>query len=223
VATNPPISPGGRVAKRTFDVVLAGCGLVVALPVFLVVPILIKMTSPGPVFYGARRVGLRGQQFQMWKFRTMRPDASASSALITGGEDPRITRIGAYLRKLKIDELPQLLNVLNGTMSIVGPRPQSPKYVEHYDESALRTLSVKPGLTGPAMIVSQETLLSSQSPQDNESYYLEHLLPERITRDLYYVDHWSFGLDVTCVVRTAQALLSRDRSVRQKSIVDLGS
>ena len=213
-----PIAIPGRIAKRALDVVVALSGLICASPLFVIMPIVIKATSPGPVFYRANRVGQFGHNFKMIKFRTMIATADHSGPLVTGGDDPRITSVGAWMRKMKIDEIPQLCNVFAGSMSVVGPRPQSPRYIEHYGEGGLRSLTVKPGLTSPAMIVSQETLLDAGSPEENERYYVESLLPIRVQNDLDYIDNWSFMGDVRCAFRTAQAMFSRDSARKHKPI-----
>ena len=218
IARIHPIPIPGRIAKRLFDLTLSMAGLLCVLPLFVIIPITIKVTSHGPVFYRANRVGQFGHEFRMFKFRTMTATADSTGPLVTGGRDPRITKVGAWMRKLKIDESPQLFNVLAGSMSVVGPRPQSPKYLEHYGEAGMRSLSVKPGLTSPAMIVSQESLLEAESPEENEKNYLENLLPIRIEHDLNYVDTWSFMGDVRCTFRTAWAMVATDATRRKMPI-----
>ena len=208
----------GRIAKRAFDVVVDACGLIRASPLFVVMPIVIKATSHGSVFYRANRVGQFRHEFAMIKFRTMTATADLSGPLVTGGDDPSITRAGTWMRKMKIEKIPQFYNVLADSMSVVGPRQQSPPYIQYYGREGLRSLAVKPGLTSPAMIVSQESLLTLGSPKEVEQYYVDQLLPKRIERNLAYIDYWSFSADIKCVYRTIRALFSTDTSRRHNPI-----
>jgi lipopolysaccharide/colanic/teichoic acid biosynthesis glycosyltransferase len=147
---------------------------------FLVVAILIKLESQGPIFFLQERVGKDGKVFRLIKFRSMRVGTHAKGVLITIGEDPRITRIGSFLRKYKLDELPQLYNVLVGEMSIVGPRPEVTRYVAYYTTEQRVVLSVKPGITDLASIEYRDESLLLQKQADPERYYIEHIMPEKI-------------------------------------------
>ena len=138
--------------KRTLDVVLGAVGFVLLLPVMAVVALLVALDSTGPVVYGAQRVGRNGQPFTMFKFRSMARGADAVGPAVTGAYDFRVTRVGAFLRRTKLDELPQLLNVIAGQMSLVGPRPESPTYVERWTDTERAVLAMRPGITGPTQI-----------------------------------------------------------------------
>lgn len=177
--------------KRLFDLFFAALGLVLLSPLLLAVALAVKLTSPGPVLFTQERVGYRGRPFKVLKFRTMVTDAERRGAPLTVGADPRITPAGRILRRLKLDELPQLINVLKGEMSLVGPRPTLAYQVEKYTPRQRRRLEVKPGLTGWAQIHGR-TKLS---------------WPERIEYDLWYVDNWSLALDFKIILRTFMVIL----------------
>jgi undecaprenyl phosphate N,N'-diacetylbacillosamine 1-phosphate transferase len=181
--------------KRVLDIVAAASGLILLLPLLLLIAIVIKLSSAGPVFYLQERAGLRGKRFRMLKFRTMVEDAEQTgSGLYVAEEDPRITRVGKVLRRFSLDELPQLLQVLTGEMSLVGPRPALPYHVESYTAQQARRLLMRPGLTGLSQ-VNGRNLLS---------------WPERIERDVWYVDHFSLLLDAQILLRTPAVWLSGD-------------
>jgi lipopolysaccharide/colanic/teichoic acid biosynthesis glycosyltransferase len=165
---------------RLFDIIFALISIVLFAPMFLVVAILIKLESQGPIFFLQERVGKDGKVFRLIKFRSMRVGTHAKGVLITIGEDPRITRIGSFLRKYKLDELPQLYNVLVGEMSIVGPRPEVTRYVAYYTTEQRVVLSVKPGITDLASIEYRDESLLLQKQADPERYYIEHIMPEKI-------------------------------------------
>jgi lipopolysaccharide/colanic/teichoic acid biosynthesis glycosyltransferase len=193
-------------AKRALDVVLAGVALVAAAPLLALAAIGIRLSGPGPILYRARRIGLHGRSFTMYKLRTMRVGQAEASA-ITAKDDPRVFPFGALLRRTKLDELPQLYNVLRGSMAIVGPRPEDPRMVElfyaplHHD-----TLRVPPGLTCPGSIFAYthgEALLDASDP---ERCYAERLLPLKLALDLVYVRRRSVGYDVALIARTAWVL-----------------
>jgi lipopolysaccharide/colanic/teichoic acid biosynthesis glycosyltransferase len=194
-----------RLSKRVFDLVFASLGLILLAPVFVVVAVLIKLDSPGPVFFKGERVGQYGKVFRILKFRSMIPDAPQKGAAITCKDDPRITRVGRILRKTKLDELPSLVNVLRGEMSLVGPRPESPVWVARYTPEQRSVLSVKPGITGLAQVKyrSEESLLSGQNL---EQEYLE-IMEDKLSIDLNYVEASSFFLDLLVLVDTAKALV----------------
>jgi lipopolysaccharide/colanic/teichoic acid biosynthesis glycosyltransferase len=202
------------VAKRLFDVVVAALGLVAAAPVLLVAAVGIRLSSRGPLLYRARLVGRNGRLFTMYKLRTMHVDPRGSGSVITAERDPRVFRFGRPLRRLKIDELPQLVNVLRGEMSLVGPRPQHPDVVlRHYTPDDWETLRVRPGLSSPGSLYDSahgEPLVGSADP---ERAYAERLLPLVLALDRVYVRRASLWYDTTLVGRTlvliAASLLGR--------------
>ncbi|NYG32334.1 sugar transferase [Sphaerotilus montanus] len=197
-------------AKRLFDLLLSSLGLaVLALPLALVA-LAIKLDSPGPVFYRQVRVGLRGREFRIHKFRTMAHDPGDRGPQLTVGLDARITRVGAFLRRTKLDELAQLFDVFEGTMSLVGPRPEVPRYVALYP-AALRekVLSVRPGITDFASIEyrDESTLLARSA--DPERTYREVILPTKLALQARYVDRSGLGTDLVLIGRTVWAIIAR--------------
>jgi FlaA1/EpsC-like NDP-sugar epimerase/lipopolysaccharide/colanic/teichoic acid biosynthesis glycosyltransferase len=191
--------------KRLLDLCGAVVGLLVSLPLLMVVAIAVRLDSPGPVLFRALRVGRAGRPFRVYKFRSMFVDADRGPA-ITRGVDPRVTRVGRIIRPLRIDELPQLLNVLKGDMSLVGPRPEAPSIVERYTEGQREVLQVRPGITGPTQLGSLDE--SAQLPADGEptEYYVRHLLPGKLAQDLQYVRTRTFTGDLGILLRTPIAL-----------------
>lgn len=195
--------------KRIFDFTASLLVILIALPLWLAVAIAIKLTSPGPVFYRGVRVGRDGEPFAIYKFRTMVEDASNRGPGITSGNDSRITRIGRLLRKLKIDEMPQLINVLEGDMSIVGPRPEDPRYVAHYTPEQRRVLSVRPGMASPAFIkYRHEEEILATAGEDLEHIYLTRVLPDKLQMDLDYIEQQSFLGDLTVLAQAALSLFT---------------
>lgn len=195
------------VARRVFDTAVAGLGLVISSPVLLVAAVAIRLDSPGPVIFRQKRVGLNGAPFEILKFRTMRVDAERVGAQLTVGADPRITKVGAFLRAWKIDELPQLANVVKGEMALVGPRPEVPRYVELYTPEQRRVLSVRPGITDPASIeFRNESELMAEQP-DPELYYREVIMPRKVQLNLDYLARRSLGTDLGILFATAKAVL----------------
>jgi lipopolysaccharide/colanic/teichoic acid biosynthesis glycosyltransferase len=193
--------------KRVFDIAVALIGLIVLIPLFVVIAFLIKLDSPGPVFFKGKRVGQHGEIFYILKFRSMVVDAPHKGPAITCKDDPRVTRIGRLLRKTKLDELPGLVNVLKGEMSLVGPRPEAPAWVERYTPQQRAVLNVKPGITGLTQIKyrNEEELLSSANL---ETEY-PRIMNDKLKIDLDYVETHSLGLDVRILMETAVALLRR--------------
>ena len=194
--------------KRLFDIVCATAALVVAAPLIGIAAIGIKLTDAGPVFYRARRVGLLGREFTMFKLRTMRHAPEGDSGpLITGARDPRVYSFGHLLRRTKIDELPQLFNVLRGDMAIVGPRPEDPAIVrQHYSSSDLETLAVRPGLASPGSIyqfTSGDKLLTGKDP---ETRYVDKLLKTKLALDRVYLRRASMARDLAIIGRTLFAI-----------------
>ena len=202
-------SHASAVIKRLFDLVLAALGLVLLSPVFLLVAAWIKLDSPGPVFFRQERVGRGGVPFRIHKFRTMQQGlAGSNDRLITVGDDPRITRAGVWLRHSKLDEFPQLIDVLAGHMSLVGPRPEVPRYVALYPE-ALRdkVLSVRPGITDLASIEYRDESQRLARASDPEREYVEVVMPTKLRAAARYVDQMSLGTDLRVLVATLRALL----------------
>ncbi len=176
-------------ATRFFDFVFSFLGLIILSPIIVLIAALIKVSSKGDVFYRQKRVGIYGRDFQLYKFRSMFTNADKKGLLTVGGKDSRITRVGAYLRKYKLDELPQLLNVLQGNMSLVGPRPEVRKYVDLYTEEQRKVLSVLPGITDYASIAfrNENELLGNAA--DPEALYVQEVMPEKIRLNFAYINH----------------------------------
>lgn len=176
---------------RFFDFILSLVGLVILAPIFIVLAVWIKIDSVGPVFYKQIRVGQNGKDFGLFKFRSMVVDADKKGLITVGGRDPRITRSGYFIRKYKLDELPQLINVLVGDMSLVGPRPEVRKYVELYDDEQNKVLSVKPGITDYASIeyMDENEILGKST--DPEKTYIEEIMPEKIKYNMKYIKNRS--------------------------------
>jgi lipopolysaccharide/colanic/teichoic acid biosynthesis glycosyltransferase len=187
--------------KRFFDLIAAIVGLALLIPFFLVIAVLIKLSSTGPVFYRGVRIGLNGQPFRIFKFRTMRPDAELVGSTSTGHNDPRITRIGRWLRPAKLDELPQLINVLKGEMSLVGPRPEVLEHTSEYTKEEQVILSVRPGITDYASIrfYNLNELVGSEDPRRT---FVENYRPEKNRLRVYYVKNQSFCGDIKLIFRT---------------------
>jgi len=195
-----------RFGKRWFDGVASALGLIVLSPFLVVTAIAVKLDSPGPAFFLQTRVGQFGKLFSMFKFRSMKTGGEAGSKL-TPSADPRITRLGAWLRRTKIDELPQLFNVVLGDMSLVGPRPEVPDFVAHYTKAQRAVLNARPGITGPSANVYEEELLASQ--QDKEYFYITTVLPAKLEIDLRYCEKIAFLSDLETLYQTFAKLLTR--------------
>jgi lipopolysaccharide/colanic/teichoic acid biosynthesis glycosyltransferase len=194
--------------KRFFDVLLAGLGLLVLGPLFAAIALWIKLDSHGPVFFRQERVGRYGVPFRIHKFRTMAHDAPASGPQITVGADARITRAGAWLRRTKLDELPQLIDVLGGAMSIVGPRPEVPRYVAMYPADLRdKVLSVRPGITDFASIHYRDESALLARAADPEREYTEVVMPAKLRLAAQYVDQATLATDLRLIGRTLKALL----------------
>ncbi len=196
--------------KRVFDLFWTIPGLVVLSPLFGVIALWIKLDDGGPVFFRQERVGQNGQLFRIWKFRTMVVDAEKRGRPLTVGRDPRITRAGYRLRRYKLDELPQLLNVLRGEMSLVGPRPEVPRYVALYTPEQRRVLDLMPGITDPASIrYRHENELLSQA-EDPEKVYVEEIMPEKIRINLDYAQRATIWSDFWVILQTLGFVPVRD-------------
>lgn len=188
--------------KRVFDIISCSLAVILLLPLEIVIALCIVCGSKGGVFYKQVRVGKGDKDFKLLKFRTMRPNADKQGLLITVGADNRITKIGHFLRKYKLDELPQFLNIIKGDMSVVGPRPEVRRYVDMYNERQLRVLSVRPGLTDYASIeyISESELLAkSDNP---EKTYIEEVMPAKLELNLKYIEKQSIGEDIRLIFKT---------------------
>ncbi len=192
--------------KRVFDVIASGIGLLLLSPLFLVLAIWIKLDSEGPVFYRQVRVGKNNKDFRIFKFRSMRVNADKGS-LVTIGEDPRITRSGRFIRKMKLDELPQLINVLIGDMSLVGPRPEVRHYVDYWTPQQMTVLCVRPGITDPASIKFRNENELMGKTDDPERFYIETLMQEKLEMYLKYVSHHSLMGDLGLIFKTIAAVI----------------
>lgn len=188
--------------KRLFDIVASLIGLIILLPFLVIISLCVLLSSPGGIFYRQVRVGKNGKDFRLWKFRSMRPDSDTKGLLTVGGRDPRVTKIGYFLRKFKLDELPQLINVLVGDMSLVGPRPEVRKYVNMYTPDQLRVLDVRPGITDYASIeYSNENELLAKSA-DPEKTYIEEVMPAKLKLNMKYIEEKSLATDLKIIFRT---------------------
>ncbi|WP_288967205.1 sugar transferase [uncultured Porphyromonas sp.] len=194
--------------KRLFDIVASTLGLIVLSPLFLVLAVWIKVDSKGPVFYRQTRVGWHNKDFRIFKFRSMRVGSDRGSLVTIGGRDPRITKSGYYIRKYKLDEFPQLINVLIGDMSLVGPRPEVRHYVDYWTPEQMRVLDVRPGITDPASIkFRNENELMAQA-DDPEQYYINVIMQEKLRLYLEYVDNQSFLYDLRLIFATLRVVIT---------------
>lgn len=194
--------------KRLFDILASGCGLLVLSPIFIIVAIWIKLDSQGPVFYRQTRVGRYNKDFRIFKFRSMRVGSDKGSLVTIGGRDPRVTRSGYFIRKFKIDELPQLINVFTGDMSLVGPRPEVRHYVNYWTPDQMRVLDVRPGITDPASIRFRNENVLLEKAQDPERYYIDVIMQEKIKLYLEYVEKSSFWYDIKLIFQTFKVIIT---------------
>lgn len=193
--------------KRLFDLIICLPAVFLLLPVFILIAIWIKIDSHGPVFYLQERIGLNRIPFRIFKFRTMRINADQQGLLTVGGRDPRVTASGYYLRKFKLDELPQLINVVIGNMSLVGPRPEVKKYVDLYSQTQMKVLTVKPGITDYASIAyADENELLARSA-DPEKTYIEEVMPAKLQLNLKYIEEQGVLTDLRIIFQTIQKIL----------------
>lgn len=193
--------------KRAFDIVFSLFGLLLLSPLIVVVSILVRVESLGDAFYRGERVGLNGKLFNILKFRSMIADAAKLGGTSTSQDDPRVTRIGSLIRKYKIDEIPQLINVLCGDMSFVGPRPQVEWAVKLYNDSERRLLSVRPGITDYASIAFRNEGEILKGSKDPDKDYLEKIAPEKIRLGLKYVDNHNLWIDLKIIAATIRAVI----------------
>jgi len=175
---------------RFFDIFFSFVGLVLISPIFVMIGVLIKISSKGPILFKQFRIGLNGSEFKVFKFRTMRLDADKLGLITVGGRDPRVTSIGYILRKFKLDELPQLINVLIGEMSLVGPRPEVKKYVDLYTAEQRVVLSIRPGITDWASINYRDENVILGDSSDPEKDYIEKVMPDKLNYNLVYIENY---------------------------------
>lgn len=193
--------------KRLFDIVASGLGIIVLSPLFLILAFWIVLDSKGPVFYRQNRVGRFNKDFRMLKFRSMAEGSDKGSLVTIGKRDSRITRAGYFLRKFKLDELPQLFNVFSGDMSLVGPRPEVRHYVNYWTPEQMHVLDIRPGITDPASIKFRNENELLEQVEDPEKYYIEVIMQEKIKLYLEYVENHSFWGDLGIVFKTIQAIV----------------
>ena len=194
--------------KRLFDIVASGLGLLVLSPLFLVLAIWIKLDSEGPVFYRQVRVGKDNKDFRIFKFRSMRVGSDKGSLVTIGGRDPRITRSGYFIRKFKLDEFPQLINVFVGDMSLVGPRPEVRHYVNYWTEEQMHVLDVRPGITDPASIKFRNENELMEQAEDPEDYYINVIMQEKLKLYLEYVKNHTFWGDIGLIFKTFWVIIT---------------
>ena len=195
-----------RMCKRAVDVAASAAGLCVLAPVLGATALAVRLDSPGPILFRQTRVGRDFRPFCILKFRTMVTDADRLGPQVTSGADPRITRVGRVLRRTKLDEIPQLWNVLRGDMSLVGPRPEVPRYVEQFRDQFAEVLTTRPGITDPASLVYRDESAVLATYPDPERAYVEHVLPEKLSLARDYVQRMSLAGDLRLLVRTLAAL-----------------
>jgi lipopolysaccharide/colanic/teichoic acid biosynthesis glycosyltransferase len=196
--------------KRMMDIFVALAILTVSFPFLFIAGILVKTTSKGPLFYMQRRVGLYGKEFAIFKFRTMVPDADKIGTHITVGErDPRITKVGHFLRITRLDEFPQMLNVLKGDMTIIGTRPEVPRYVAHYTDEMMATLLLPPGASGAASIAYRKENDMLTDAEDPEQFYIDTILPDKMAINLNYLKSFSIWKDLALIFRTVLCVFQK--------------
>lgn len=191
-----------QITKRIFDFLLSLIGVIILSPIFIIVSISIKIDSEGSVLFLQKRVGRYGKEFNIYKFRTMVTDAERLGKQITVGKDNRITRVGAFLRKFKIDELPQLFNVLKGDMSLVGPRPEVPKYVDLYTDEQRKVLDVRPGITDMASLRYKDENDILGKVENPEEYYINVIMKDKLRLNLEYIEKSNVFFDIYLIVKT---------------------
>jgi len=194
-------------AKRFFDIAASAVILLILSPLLLVLTAAVKLDSPGPVFYRQTRVGRYGSDFKIFKFRTMVQNADQIGPPLTMGKDPRITRVGRFIRKCRMDEVSQLLNVLNGSMSLVGPRPEVRRYVDAYQPEYMATLLIRPGITAPSSIAFKDEDKLLNAGGNPEAIYVEKILPPKMALNLEYINHLSVFRDIKIMFQTVAAII----------------
>lgn len=195
------------ILKRCFDIVFSFFGLIILFPVLLIISLHIALDSKGPILFFQKRVGKNNKDFQIVKFRTMQMGSQEKGLLTLGDNDPRVTKVGVFLRKYKLDELPQLFNVFNGTMSFVGPRPELRNFVETYPDEYNEVLSIKPGITDLASIAFRDEAELLKHQQNPEQYYLNIILPKKLILHKEYIENKNFLMDIQIIFKTFVAIL----------------
>lgn len=188
--------------KRAFDFTTSTIGCILISPILLIIALLIKLTSKGPILFKQKRVGRYGKEFNILKFRTMVVDAEKLGKQITVGNDSRITKVGSFLRKYKLDELPQLINVIKGDMSLVGPRPEVPKYVNLYSDKQRKVLEVRPGITDYASIEYRDENTILGKVDNPEEYYVNVIMPHKIDLNMKYIENNNVLIDIGIIFKT---------------------
>ncbi len=198
------------VAKRVFDVLVSVCGILLLAPLLAAIAVAIKCESPGPILFKQVRVGLNGRPFTILKFRSMVQNATDLAPNVSAADDPRITVVGAFIRRWFLDELPQLINVLRGEMSVVGPRPETPEYVALYSPEERRVFAIRPGIVGPSTLafVDEPQILARRD--DPHEFYVTVLMHQRVQLDLEYLEHQSVAYDLQLLAKQLQRILWRD-------------
>ena len=191
-----------KIIKRIFDIVCSGLGLIILSPVLIIIAIMIKKGSDGPVFFKQIRVGKDGKNFEILKFRTMVVNAEKLGRQITVGNDNRITKVGGFLRKYKLDELPQLINVFKGDMSLVGPRPEVPRYVEMYTKEQRKVLNVKPGITDLASLRYKDENELLGKAENPDEFYINTIMPDKLALNLEYINKSNVFYDIYIIITT---------------------
>ncbi|MBE6927916.1 MAG: sugar transferase [Ruminococcaceae bacterium] len=199
--------------KRLLDIIFSLIGLILFSPIFLILSLMIVIDSRGGVFFRGVRVGLNGKDFRIFKFRSMIPDCEGKGKWNVGDNDDRITKVGHFLRKSKLDELPQLINVLIGNMSFVGPRPELRVYVDQYTEEEKAILERKPGITDWASITNFEQFKGFTEAEDPDAYYMNYVRPLKLKLQLYYAEHHSLWDDIRCVAWTVYKVATRSQKL----------
>ena len=196
------MSKFNKVVKRIFDLICSTLGLIILSPILIIIAIRIKTDSDGPVFFKQIRIGEKNREFEILKFRTMVVDAEKLGRQITVGNDSRITKIGAFLRKYKLDELPQLINVFKGDMSLVGPRPEVPRYVKLYNNEQKKVLEVKPGITDLASIRYRDENDLLGEAENPDEFYINIIMPDKLALNLEYINKNNIFLDIYIIFKT---------------------
>ena len=194
--------------KRTFDIIASGLGLLFLSPLFIILAIWIKIDSKGPVFYKQVRVGRYNKDFYLYKFRSMYLDSDKKGLITIGNKDPRVTKSGYFIRKYKLDEFPQLINVFKGDMSLVGPRPEVRKYVDLYTPDQLQVLSVRPGITDLASIRYRNENEILEKADNPDQYYIDVVMQDKLNINMEYVKSYSFLNDIKLIFKTFWAIIS---------------
>lgn len=195
--------------KRSFDVIFAIIGLIILFPLLVIISVLIKLDSQGPVLFVQNRVGRFNKDFSIYKFRSMRVQSDKKGLLTLGNSDSRVTKIGYFIRRYKIDEFPQLYNILKGDMSFVGPRPELRFYVNYYKEDDLKIFNVRPGLTGLASLKYRNEVELLKAANDPEKFYIQHIIPDKLRFNKIYIKNKNFILDFKILLKTMIEVITK--------------